>query len=132
MALSRELISASSLYTSLLQVINGLMTFTLCPQVVSQKVSDLLRSKAFVMVTLCITVYLLGHFPQVQNVQGSASTKVFTGVYPVNTVIPVHCSKVVSASFCCCCCCCCHELCRIFIKYLTVYQLPEGHHFVAY
>ena len=123
--------SASSLYIYLLQVINGLMTFILCLQVMSQKASDLLRCKAFVMVTLCITVYFAQSFPLSPECPGLCIyKKALTGVYPVNTVIPVHCSEVVSASRCCCCCC--HELCGIFIKYITIYHLLEGHHFVAY
>lgn len=74
-------LSASSFYTSLLQVLNGVMSVALSLQVVSQAPQHFRSSGAQATFDGCFfrPVYLLGHFPPLWHVQGSTSIGVLQG-----------------------------------------------------
>ena len=58
-----------SFHASLLQAIGGVMSLTVCPQVMSQAPQHFRSS--YLWGLLCPPVYLLGHFPSLRYVQGS-------------------------------------------------------------
>ena len=91
----------------LLQVIDGVTSLTLCPQVVSQAPEHFSsfekKKKGHLWGLLCSPVYLLGHFPSLRYVQGSTRIAVFEGGCRPSTYsclgFPFHFSLFVASSF---------------------------------
>ena len=95
--------STSSFNASLLQVISVMMSLALCPQEVSQASQhQSFWEASHLWGLLCLPVYLHGHFPSLQHVQGSTPTGVSEGgCWPLtysSLGFPFHFSLFVASS----------------------------------